>query len=90
MFATFNIFWSALVLPLSAPPYSLSLTAIGAFGLAGVVGALAAARAGHWADQGFAQRTSLGALVIDRRHAGQGGRSAQGFRGTGADLGLLA
>ena len=64
MFATFNIFWSALVLPLSAPPYSLSLTAIGAFGLAGVVGALAAARAGHWADQGFAQRTSLGALVI--------------------------
>ena len=64
MFATFNIFWSALVLPLSAPPYRLSLTAIGAFGLAGVVGALAAARAGHWADQGFAQRTSLGALVI--------------------------
>lgn len=64
MFATFNIFWSALVLPLSAPPLNLSLTAIGAFGLAGVAGALAAARAGHWADRGLAQRTSLAALLI--------------------------
>jgi predicted MFS family arabinose efflux permease len=64
MFATFNIFWSALALPLSAPPHSLSLTAIGAFGLAGAAGALAAARAGGLADRGFAQRTSLGALLI--------------------------
>jgi len=47
MFAAFNIFWSALVLPLSAPPYNFSHTLIGAFGLAGVVGALAAARAGQ-------------------------------------------
>lgn len=63
MFAAFNIFWSALVLPLSAPPYSFSHTAIGAFGLAGVVGALAAARAGQWADRGYAQRTSAIALL---------------------------
>jgi hypothetical protein len=49
MFAAFNIFWSALVLPLSAP-YEFSHTAIGAFGLAGVVGALAATRAGQLAD----------------------------------------
>lgn len=63
MFAAFNIFWSALVLPLSAPPYGFSHTAIGAFGLVGVVGALAAARAGQWADRGHAQRTSAAALV---------------------------
>lgn len=34
-----------MVLPLSAPPLSLSHTAIGLFGLAGVAGALAARRA---------------------------------------------
>jgi len=64
MFAAFNIFWSALVLPLSASPYDFSHTAIGAFGLAGVVGALAAVRAGRWADGGYAQRTSAAALVV--------------------------
>lgn len=64
MFGAFNIFWSALVLPLSAPPYSFSHTVIGAFGLVGVVGALAAACAGQWADQGYAQRTSAAALAI--------------------------
>lgn len=64
MFAAFNIFWSALVLPLSAPPYNFSHIVIGSFGLVGVVGALAAARAGYWADRGYAQRTSLAALLI--------------------------
>ncbi|MEQ1136418.1 MFS transporter [Acinetobacter seifertii] len=64
MFAAFNIFWSALVLPLSAPPYSFSHTVIGAFGLVGAVGALAAARAGYWADRGYAKRTSAIALLI--------------------------
>nr|WP_300309191.1 MFS transporter [Halomonas sp.] len=64
MFAAFNIFWSALVLPLSRPPYEFSHTAIGAFGLAGVVGALAAIHAGKWADHGFGQRTSFAALVV--------------------------
>lgn len=64
MFAAFNIFWSALVLPLSEPPYSFSHTVIGSFGLVGVIGALAAARAGYWADRGYAQRTSLAALLI--------------------------
>lgn len=63
MFAAFNIFWSALVLPLSAPPYGFSHTAIGAFGLVGAVGALAAARAGQWADRGYGQRTSAAALL---------------------------
>ncbi|WP_209473843.1 MFS transporter [Billgrantia antri] len=64
MFAAFNIFWSALVLPLSAPPYEFSHTVIGAFGLVGVVGALAAARAGQWEDRGLGQRSSAAALVL--------------------------
>lgn len=64
MFAAFNIFWSALVLPLSEPPYNFSHTVIGAFGLVGAIGALAAARAGYWADRGYAQRTSVLALLI--------------------------
>lgn len=64
MFASFNVFWSALVLPLSAPPFNFSHTAIGAFGLAGAVGALAAGQAGRWADRGYAQRTSAAALSI--------------------------
>ncbi|AJB48823.1 membrane protein [Acinetobacter nosocomialis] len=64
MFAAFNIFWSALVLPLSEPPYNFSHTVIGAFGLVGAIGALAAAHAGYWADRGYAQRTSLLALLI--------------------------
>ncbi|MCS3433896.1 MFS transporter [Klebsiella sp. BIGb0407] len=64
MFAAFNIFWSALVLPLSAPPYDFSHTLIGAFGLVGAVGALAATRAGRWADKGYSQRTSAAALAL--------------------------
>lgn len=64
MFAAFNIFWSALVLPLSAPPYNFSHTLIGAFGLVGAIGALAATRAGRWADQGYGQRTSAVALTL--------------------------
>jgi len=67
MFAAFNIFWTALVLPLSAPPYSLSHSQVGAFGLVGVIGALAAARAGHWADRGAGQRTTgiaLGLMLV--------------------------
>lgn len=64
MFAAFGILWSALVLPLSAPPYSYSHAAIGAFGLVGLAGTLAASRAGQWADRGWAQRTSAGALLL--------------------------
>lgn len=64
MFAAFNIFWSALVLPLSAAPYHFSHTAIGAFGLVGVIGALAAGRAGRWADQGHGERTTVLAIIL--------------------------
>jgi len=55
MFAAFSIFWSALVLPLSAPPHAMSHTQIGAFGLVGALGAAAAARAGRLADRGLGE-----------------------------------
>lgn len=64
MFAVFNIFWSALALPLSAPPYGFSHTAIGAFGLVGAMGALAASRAGRLADRGFERQASMAALLL--------------------------
>jgi len=64
MFAAFGIFWSTLVLPLAAPPFGMSHTAIGAFGLVGVAGALAAGRAGRLADRGLGQRTTGAALVL--------------------------
>lgn len=64
MFAAFNVFWSALVLPLSATPYAFSHTAIGAFGLVGAAGALAATHAGRLADHGFERQVTLGALLL--------------------------
>ncbi|HEX7982163.1 MAG TPA: MFS transporter [Duganella sp.] len=64
MFAAFSILWSALVLPLGAPPYNFSHTAVGAFGLVGLAGTLAASRAGHWADRGWGQKISAGALLL--------------------------
>jgi predicted MFS family arabinose efflux permease len=64
MFAVFGTFWSALVFLLTVPPYAYSHTAIGAFGLVGLAGALAAARAGRWADQGRAQQISGLALTL--------------------------
>jgi predicted MFS family arabinose efflux permease len=64
IFAALNVLWAPLVLPLSAPPLSLSHTAIGLFGLAGAAGALAAARAGRLADRGRGQWTTGMALLL--------------------------
>jgi predicted MFS family arabinose efflux permease len=64
MFAAFFMFWSALVLPLSAAPYSLSHAAIGAFGVIGAVGAFGAMRAGRLADRGLGQRITGFALAL--------------------------
>ncbi|MBR0605981.1 MFS transporter [Bacillus safensis] len=64
IFIVFGTLWTSLVLPLSTPPYSLSHTVIGAFGLAGAAGALGAARAGSLADRGFGQFTTGIALVL--------------------------
>ncbi|MDU6923798.1 MFS transporter [Franconibacter helveticus] len=64
VFMSFSLLWTGLVLPLSAAPWFFSHTQIGLFGLAGVAGALAALKAGRWADRGYGERTSGLALFI--------------------------
>jgi predicted MFS family arabinose efflux permease len=64
IFMAFSILWTAVVLPLSAPPISLSHTLIGAFGFAGLAGALAAAKAGKRADRGLGQKTTAVSLML--------------------------
>ncbi|WP_064117746.1 MFS transporter [Pseudomonas fluorescens] len=63
-FASAMVLWTPMVLPLAAPPLSLSHSEIGLFGLAGAAGALAAARAGHLADRGLGQWVSGLSLVL--------------------------
>lgn len=58
IFAAVTTLLTPMVLPLAAPPFSLSHTEIGLFGLAGAAGALGASRAGRLSDRGFAQRTT--------------------------------
>ncbi|MBS7600791.1 MULTISPECIES: MFS transporter [Pseudomonas] len=63
-FASAMVLWTPLVLPLSAPPLSLSTSEVGLFGLAGAAGALAAARAGALVDRGLGQWVSGGSLLL--------------------------
>ena len=64
IFAAFSMLWSSMVLPLTALSLSLSHTQTGMFGLAGLAGALAASRAGAWADLGLGQRATGLALAL--------------------------
>jgi predicted MFS family arabinose efflux permease len=64
IFANLNVFWTSLVLPLSAPPLALSHSVIGMLGIAGVAGALAARNTGRLADRGWAQRTTGLSLLL--------------------------
>ncbi|MFC4910561.1 MFS transporter [Actinomadura gamaensis] len=62
IFAAFGTLWSCVALPLA--DRGLSHTAIGAFGLAGAAGALAAAPAGRLHDRGHGVRTTTAALAL--------------------------
>lgn len=64
IFASFSVFWSSVVLPLAAPPLSLSHSTIGMLGIAGLAGALAARNSGSLADRGWAQRTTGLSLLL--------------------------
>jgi predicted MFS family arabinose efflux permease len=64
IFASFSVFWSSIVLPLAAPPLSLSHTAIGMLGIAGLAGAVAARHSGSLADRGWGQRTTGLSLLL--------------------------
>ncbi|WP_280807716.1 MFS transporter [Variovorax boronicumulans] len=64
IFMAITMLLTPMVLPLTAPPFSLSHTQVGLFGLAGAAGALGAARAGRQADRGHAQRTTGIGLTV--------------------------
>lgn len=64
IFAAFSTLWSSVALPLSEAPYFLPHSAIGALGLIGVAGALAATAAGRLNDRGLSRRTTGIALAL--------------------------
>ncbi|MCX5399085.1 MFS transporter [Streptomyces sp. NBC_00102] len=64
IFTAFSTLWSSIALPLSEPPYSFSHTAIGALGLVGAAGALAATVAGRLNDRGLSRWTTGTALAL--------------------------
>ncbi|MFI1798809.1 MFS transporter [Streptomyces sp. NPDC020379] len=64
VFAAFSTLWSSVALPLSEAPYFFSHSAIGALGLIGVAGALAATVAGRLNDRGLSRRTTGIALTL--------------------------
>ncbi|WP_460113634.1 MFS transporter [Streptomyces platensis] len=64
VFAAFSTLWSSVALLLSAAPYFLPHSAIGALGLIGVAGALAATVAGRLNDRGLSRRTTGIALAL--------------------------
>jgi predicted MFS family arabinose efflux permease len=63
-FAVFSLFWTALTVLLSAPPFSYDTGRIGLFGLAGLAGALGARRAGVLHDRGWSVPASGAAFVL--------------------------
>lgn len=64
IFAAMATLLTPMVLPLAAPPFSLSHTQIGLFGLSAAAGALGASYAGRLADRGDAQRTTGAGLAF--------------------------
>lgn len=63
-FAAFSVLWTTLAFHLSSQPFRYSSGVIGAFGLLGVAGALAANIAGALADRGHQSRATLFAALL--------------------------
>jgi predicted MFS family arabinose efflux permease len=64
MFGTFSIFWTTLSFLLKSPYYNLGAEAAGMFGLAGIVGALAASVVGRIADKRSSRFTLTIAIIL--------------------------
>ncbi|HKJ95623.1 MAG TPA: MFS transporter [Gammaproteobacteria bacterium] len=67
VFAAFSVLWTSLPFLLAPAPYGYSDSAIGAFGLLGVAGALCASFAGHLHDHGHSRLgtgTFLSMIVV--------------------------
>ena len=63
-FCTFTMFWTGLTFLLSAPPFSYSLSQIGAMGIVGLAGSLAARRVGWLHDNGYSAAGTGAALIL--------------------------
>jgi predicted MFS family arabinose efflux permease len=64
IFINLNLFWNALVFPLSIPPFEYSHRLIGWLGVIGAIGAAMAIRVGAWADRGYAQQVTQLAFLL--------------------------
>jgi len=64
IFVNLNLFWNALVFPLSNAPFGYSHTLIGFFGIIGAIGAFMAIRVGTWGDRGYAQQVTQYAFLL--------------------------
>jgi predicted MFS family arabinose efflux permease len=62
-FAGFSAFWATTAFLLAGPPYHYGEAMIGAFGLVGAVGAVAARVTGRFTDRGW-ERWSTGVLLL--------------------------
>lgn len=60
----FTVLWTASSFLLADTPYSYGPAVIGLFGLAGVVGAIAAMGAGRLADRGRGRQVTTGGLIL--------------------------
>ena len=77
-FTLFTLFWTSLTFLLSGPPFSYPVSVIGLFGFVGLVGAIAAQRAGRLHDAGWSVRASgigWALVVVAFGVAALGGRS---------------
>lgn len=64
-FASFSVLWTSMAFMLAAPPFNLSSSAIGLFGLAGAAGVVAASLAGRLSDRGQGENaTRLGCFAL--------------------------
>ncbi len=63
-FCTFTMFWTGLTFLLSEPPFSYSLSQIGAMGIVGLAGSLAARRVGWLHDNGYSAAGTGAALIL--------------------------
>lgn len=64
IFVNLNLFWNALVFPLSVQPFEYSHSLIGFLGIIGAIGAVMAIRVGGLADRGYAQCVTQYAFLL--------------------------
>jgi predicted MFS family arabinose efflux permease len=67
LMGSFAVFWTAIALRLSAPPYNLSHSGIALFAFAGAAGAIVAPIAGRAGDRGLTRRVTFighGTVII--------------------------